>query len=207
MTEDIDPWLSEEEDGSTPVEEEDRECLIPDWVKNRGELNAAEWENIVAAQQNAKWGRMVTSELLDDVVIRALHQAMFCDVWTWAGQYRRRDVRPGIDWEKVPEAVRQLVENTKVRIEHTPVADFDELACQLHHRLVQIHPFNNGNGRFARLYTDYFLRAVGLNPFSWGQIENRLPADARQAYISALREADQGEIEPLRRFLRPQHEA
>lgn len=36
----------------------------------------------------------------------------------------------------------------------------DEAGWMFHHRLVSIHPFPNGNGRHARLFTDLLLRAL-----------------------------------------------
>ncbi len=36
----------------------------------------------------------------------------------------------------------------------------DELAARFHHRLVQIHPFPNGNGRHGRISTDGLLGAM-----------------------------------------------
>jgi fido (protein-threonine AMPylation protein) len=37
----------------------------------------------------------------------------------------------------------------------------DEIAVRLHHRLVMIHPFPNGNGRHARLLADLSVRPEG----------------------------------------------
>lgn len=34
-----------------------------------------------------------------------------------------------------------------------------------HHRLAWIHPFLDGNGRVSRLFTDCFMRAIGLKSY------------------------------------------
>ena len=33
----------------------------------------------------------------------------------------------------------------------------DALVCEVHHRLVPIHPFVNGSGRASRMFADLFL--------------------------------------------------
>jgi fido (protein-threonine AMPylation protein) len=43
----------------------------------------------------------------------------------------------------------------------------DEIAARFHHRLVQIHPFPNGNGRHGRLMADALLVELGASPFTW----------------------------------------
>ncbi|MBI4208502.1 MAG: Fic family protein [Deltaproteobacteria bacterium] len=38
----------------------------------------------------------------------------------------------------------------------------EELSARLHHRLVWIHPFENGNGRWARLIMNIHLKKYNL---------------------------------------------
>jgi Fic family protein len=60
----------------------------------------------------------------------------------------------------------------------------------LHHRFTQIHPFQDGNGRVARILASLvFLRAGG---FPLG-----VHRDKRSAYITALENADDGDLKPL----------
>lgn len=64
------------------------------------------------------------------------------------------------------------------------------LSAWLHHRFTQIHPFQDGNGRVARaLATLVFLKA-GLFPLVIRDLE-------RKEYISALEQADDGNLRPL----------
>jgi Fic family protein len=63
-------------------------------------------------------------------------------------------------------------------------------AAFLHHRFIQIHPFQDGNGRVARaLATLIFLRC-GLFPLV-------VTSEQWPEYILALEEADKGDLRPL----------
>jgi len=73
---------------------------------------------------------------------------------------------------------------------------------RLHHRLVQIHPFPNGNGRHSRLLADLLVIRLGAARFSWGSISLRDASQVRQRYIGALHTADQHDIGPLLAFAR-----
>ena len=76
--------------------------------------------------------------------------------------------------------------------EHTDVAPEVE-AAWLHHRFVQIHPFQDGNGRLARaLATLIFIKG------EWLPLVVR--DDERDKYIGALEAADDGDLKRLIRF-------
>jgi fido (protein-threonine AMPylation protein) len=80
--------------------------------------------------------------------------------------------------------------------------EVDQVAARLHHRLVQVHPFINGNGRHARLLTDRVLRVRGATPFTWGRANLAGAGPARDSYIAALRAADGGNFASLYAFVR-----
>jgi len=63
-------------------------------------------------------------------------------------------------------------------------------AMAAHHRFVWIHPFLDGNGRVARLYTDLFLKSVGVGGYGVWCISRGL-ARAHTKYKSSLANADQ----------------
>ncbi|WP_404404499.1 Fic family protein [Pelagibacterium halotolerans] len=74
---------------------------------------------------------------------------------------------------------------------------------RFHHRMVQIHPFPNGNGRHARIAADILLEDVyGHPPIAWASgFDLQADNERRDAYIAALRAADGGDIGPLLAFV------
>jgi Fic-DOC domain mobile mystery protein B len=97
--------------------------------------------------------------------------------------------------------VAQAIDDARYWIKHA-VFEPDEIAVRFSHRLVAIHPFPNGNGRFSRLVGDLLARQLGRQPFTWGRISLVDAGLTRKAYVAALREADQHNIKPLIDFAR-----
>ena len=186
-------------DGHTALGEDDRRGLRPTYITTRGELNEAEQANILRAIGRAR--RPSARQLLDDLYLRRLHRRMFGDVWSWAGAYRRVDTNIGIDWERIPVATRDLVADARAWTE-TIREPADVIAARFHHRLVQIHPFPNGNGRHGRVAADYLVQALGQPRFTWGAAGDLDDHAVRAAYIAALHAADEGDLEPLVAFAR-----
>jgi Fic family protein len=73
----------------------------------------------------------------------------------------------------------------KEKMEH-PVS----LAATLHYRITAIHPFNDWNGRIARLMLNIALMQHGYLPVL-------ISAEERLAYYENLEKADKGSLEPL----------
>ena len=67
-------------------------------------------------------------------------------------------------------------------------------AAWLHHRFVQIHPFQDGNGRVARALVAYLYARRHWPP-------PVIDADARHGYFDALQAADTGDLRPFVHFL------
>lgn len=73
---------------------------------------------------------------------------------------------------------------------------------RLHHRLVAIRCFANGNGRHARLVADVLVQQLGRPSFSWGASALADVGQTRSRYIEALQAADDGDYQSLLRFAR-----
>lgn len=182
-----------EPDGTTPIDLDEAQDLIPTHLHTRDELNSWEQANILTA---AEWVRKATAPALNEVTIRSLHRRMFDETWGWAGRYRTSDKTIGVFWADIPVEVKKFVDDGLYWIDNESFS-ISEAALRLHHRLVVIHPFVNGNGRHARLWCDLLLSQNGGTPFQWRAEELDQEGDARARYIAALRHADGGDFAPL----------
>ena len=68
------------------------------------------------------------------------------------------------------------------------------LLAKLHHDFVLIHPFDDGNGRVARMLVNYVLMRLGYPPII-------VPTERKKDYLTALRLADAGDLIELENFL------
>lgn len=193
-----DPLFQDDDEANTPLTPEEREQLIPSYITLRHELNEAEQVNI---GQALRWAASRKRNVLDPGLLSVLHARMFGDVWRWAGQYRTTARNIGIDAYRIPMEVRQAVDDVRYWVEHQTFPP-DEIAVRFSHRLVAIHPFPNGNGRFSRLVGDLLARQLGRPPFSWGRANLVDAGETRARYVEALRAADAHDIQPLLLFAR-----
>lgn len=193
------PW-DPEGDGSTLLTDDDREGLRLSWVTTRGELGEAEAANIARALLRRQ---PTAAQLLDVTYLLRLHRAMFGDVWTWAGKTRVRLTNIGIAAPEIGPALLDLVRDVAVWLEFGTYEP-DGVLARFHHRLVWIHPFPNGNGRWARAATDLLARTIGRLPFTWGAGLDLDTAGLRLAYRRALVAADRDfeDVEALIAFAR-----
>jgi Fic family protein len=85
----------------------------------------------------------------------------------------------------VPAAIERLCA-AMARPDAAPL----DAAVAAHHDFTRIHPFEDGNGRLARLLMNFVLMRAGFPPAV-------IPQTARRAYIAALQAADEGDRYPL----------
>jgi len=192
------PLFNPEDEAATPLEPEELEQLIPTYITSRAELNEVEQISISKAD---RWAFSKRRPILEVKALCVLHKRMFKDVWKWAGQYRTTARNIGIDAWQIPMELEHLVDDVAFWMEHKTY-DPDEIAIRFHHKLVFIHPFPNGNGRWARLASDMLIRDMGHPRFTWGQNNLVDIKTTRKAYITALRRADDHEIQDLLEFVR-----
>jgi Fic-DOC domain mobile mystery protein B len=182
-------------EGATPLDPDEMEGLRHRHITTRGELDELEQVNI---QSGLLWLARQRRNILTDIFAVMLHKQLFGEVWSWAGTFRRTGKNIGVDPPDIGVELRTLMDDARHWAEHeifSPV----EAAIRLHHRMVFIHPFPNGNGRHARIMADVVLaRVYDAKPIDWsGGYDLQKMNDRRTAYIAALRAADQGDIGPL----------
>ena len=194
---------SRDDSGTTPVSPEEERFLIPS-IATLAELNLLERSNILEARRwlFAPRRRLAPADLLDHLLARDLHRRMFRHVWRWAGKIRDCELNLGVPPHQVETQLYSLLQYAIAWHEHAAFAP-DELCIRLHHGLVAIHPWRNGNGRHARLLADRLAVALERPAFTWGGgAELEAKNDTRTLYLSALRKADTGDFSALVAFAR-----
>ena len=187
-------------EGATPVG--DCSGLIPVWVHHLNDLNRVEAENIMNAQR--KYLRRAVGDpqnWFQVKELKAIHQAMFEEVWEWAGVYRKSITSIGINPSLIPTQLAELCLEVSSWSQYPVELTFVEMAARVHHRLVFIHPFENGNGRFSRLIADRFLLAFRCQHPVWPSHLNQ-EGIVRKDYIKTLKNADKGDYAPLVDFMK-----
>ena len=185
-------------ESATPLDPDESAGLIPSHVATQGQLNEWEQQNILEGERWAFSRRNLNPLSLQ--FSQDLHKHMFGRTWKWAGRFRTSEKNIGIDPRLIGMKLAELFRDVEAQLEHRsdPV---DEVAARFHHRLVSIHAFANGNGRFSRTMTDLLLKSKGKDIFSWrgGSLN---AGEIRTRYISALRAADARDYRPLFDFVR-----
>ncbi len=171
------------------------------YLEYRGHLEALEYLE----------GLVRDKEMLSERVIKEFHSLLlrgidWVEVVNEQGQKVRKRLHPG-SYKRENNHVVKLDGNIHRFCEHTQVpgemerliALYEEnreelhpveLASEIHHRLVAIHPFADGNGRVARLVMNLILMQAGYVPAV-------IREEDREEYYTALEAADDGNIEPL----------
>lgn len=186
--------------GATPIDLDAAQFLTPEYsdLETLDELNEAEVLNIAEAGLWLEEQDLAPEDVLNQSFLRGLHRRMFCEVWTWAGQLRQRETNLGIDPLQIQERWQALLGDVLYWIENRtyPVP---EICVRLHHRMVAIHPFTNGNGRHARITANTLAVALGQpdGMFTWGRKGGITNEAGRVKYLAALRTADQGSYDDL----------
>jgi Fic-DOC domain mobile mystery protein B len=187
-------------DGQTTLDPEDLEGIKHPHVMTRGELDQLEQANI---EEGLRWlARQRSPDLLSDDFARKLHRKLFGEVWSWAGTYRQTEKNIGINPLQIAVQLRTLLDDARFWAEHGAYPPV-EAAVRFHHRLVAIHPFANGNGRFSRIMADAYLEDVlEADPIDWGGgYDLQAMNERREQYIAALRAADAGDYSLLFEFV------
>jgi Fic-DOC domain mobile mystery protein B len=188
--------------GQTPIEEEEKEELKIKTISTRGELNEFEQANIEKAiewslKTNPSYNKILTIDFIIEV-----HKRMFDQVWGWAGKFRKTNKNIGVDKYQIPLELTKLIDDCRYWIENNVYPE-DEIAIRFKHRLVEIHPFPNGNGRHSRLCADILIsKGLKKEIFTWGSKNITDKGETRTEYLNAIYEADKENLKPLLVFAR-----
>ncbi len=189
--------IFETDDNSTPLTEDEKQQLKIKWITTRAELNELETKGIAEAEI---WLMTNKKDILNETFIKKLHKKMFGSIWKWAGTFRTTERNIGVAPYNIQPQMKMLIDDIKFWISHKTYSE-KEIAIRFHHRLVQIHPFPNGNGRISRIMADLLMHSFNLENLNWGSGDLTEISELRSKYINALQEADKGNYEPLIEFV------
>lgn len=139
---------------------------------------------------------------LSQDIIQQMHEIVTKGILEESGKYRTENVRitgsktTSPSYSKIVKLMEEYISNIKELKLH-PI----KKAAFIHHELVRIHPFLDGNGRVARLITNLYLMQMGHPPIV-------LKKEERRKYYRVLQKADVGDLSPLATFIaKAVHEA
>ncbi len=180
---------------STPIN--DLSGLIPSGITVKSALDEWEAENILKAYN--RYLKTSRKRAISPGLITAVHKEMFGLTWKWAGSFRKENLNLGVEWFAIPVEIKKLCDDIAFW-EKSKNVNILEQSVRIHHRLVRIHPFLNGNGRHARMIADIFLSGRGKKLPLWPDKDMVETTDIRKRYIHCLKEADNGDYAGLLEF-------
>ena len=184
-------------DDATPLDDISGLKLPSDKVYSLKEIYVAEANNIAIA--TIKYLSAPPSKKIAPFSyewLSQLHYEMFGNVWDWAGKFRKVELSIGIKAYLVPTTLKELADDIAFWDKHKTFNIY-ETATRIHHRAVQIHPFQNGNGRWSRMLANIYLRQNGSMPVKWQEDLLSSENPKRDEYIKALKLADNGDYKAL----------
>lgn len=102
------------------------------------------------------------------------------------------------DFRDIPMALcnlDKLVQNAINNIDKMTISEYISVAAEIHHKITQIHPFRDGNGRCSRAFLNWMLRLKNLPPIY-------IKSERKDAYYRALKLADsKGEYKEIIRII------
>ncbi len=95
--------------------------------------------------------------------------------------------------EETPALMTDLTDWYRNQIEKK---DFNPIliASEFHYKFIRIHPFDDGNGRMARILMNFILLTFGYPPVI-------IKTEDKERYYSVLRQADAGTITPFIEYI------
>lgn len=142
-------------------------------------------------------------------LIAKLHEVSFGWIFPkWAGKYRRIQVtfsdKEALPYYQVQEMILNLCQNLEERLKHLPKSNEKDYILQIvsllawfQHQFVFIHPFQDYNGRTARMLTILILLILNVPAI---ELKAEKETD-RKLYILAMQKADEGDFNLLEKLI------
>jgi Fic-DOC domain mobile mystery protein B len=182
-------------EGQTPIDDISGLKIPIEGVVTRKEISQYEFQNI--AKAILKYLAAKPSKRMAPFNLKwcyKLHYEMFGDVWKWAGKPRGSEKSLGVKVYQIGPQLQDLMDDLACWGDRPLI----EQAVELHWRAVRIHPFENGNGRWARLLANIWLKRHDHPLVDWPEPEmGREASEIRKEYLLAIKAADAGDLRPL----------
>lgn len=161
----------------------------------------------VEVQRQIDYGTHGFNEIVSEGFIRWIHEEFYKElpdslkfvtddkgsrIEVEAGKFRTRDVvvgrHVGVPHEIIPDFIEKFCKTYEI----SKLGKHEQMAAAAasHHRLLWIHPFLDGNGRVARLFSHAYLKAIGIGSDLWS-VSRGLARESNQ-YKQMLAKADAG---------------
>lgn len=191
----MNPFGSAGKEDNTPF---DGSGLKIKTIKTRRQLNEAEFESILRVTEkyllskpSRKLAPFTFGWLLD------LHREMLGSIWSWAGEIRTTQKNIGVSPNIVTAELGVISIESEKRYRETGELVI-ATAAEFHHRAVWVHPFEDGNGRWARLLANIWLMQHDQPVTIWPATYLRdTESPIRGEYIAAMKQADLRNYGPL----------
>jgi Fic family protein len=140
-------------------------------------------------------GLVKSKKKISHEIIQNIHELVMKGILQKPGKYRTENVaitgakiRPP-SYLKIVKLMHEYIQNIeKLKLQTIKKASF------IHHELVRIHPFIDGNGRVARLLTIFYLMKNGYPPIV-------IQKEDGKKYYKTLNKADQGDLSDFANFI------
>jgi fido (protein-threonine AMPylation protein) len=170
-------------EGQTPLEESMRFDLKLKHIQDMTELYEIESEHIAEA---IVWCESTHKNHLEYPTWLELHKQMLGKIWKFAGNIRSTELAN--DDFHLPYNIRPslllMEKDLKYWIEHKTYPPKEMMAI-FHEKLLTIHPFKDGNGRWSRVLTEFICMKENIEVPNWGASikDDKL---RRDTYIKAI---------------------
>jgi len=128
-------------------------------------------------------------------IIQEIHEIVTKGILKESGKYRTSNVRIAGS-KTTPPSYSKIINLMQVYISNIQKLKLHPIkkAAFIHHELVRIHPFLDGNGRVSRLITNLYLMKIGYPPII-------LKKEDRRKYYQVLQKADNGDLSFFANFI------
>lgn len=171
-------------------------------LKYRYQLNEAEFQDIQKTYAKYFQRRDHPRGWFNEDTLKKIHQEMFGGIWSWAGDYytgKRRNI--GIESSEIECAMKELCSEVESYLKGNTTLSVLEQSARILQKIQYIHPFRNGNGRFARFVSDLYLYSMQGSVPMWPDKVLLQEGEERFYYLFALQKADAGEFYFLTDFI------